>query len=73
MIPRDKHILDAFSTMTANLNAVVKELQTESPDMKFVAYQMAYTVSVLNDYIPIIFDKNTQAKIVPLRVVRSEE
>ena len=69
MIPRDKHILDALQTMTANLKAAVEELQTESPDLKFVEFQLEYTVRVLLDYMPVIFDKDAQAKIIPLRIV----
>jgi len=69
MIPRDKHILDALQTMTANLKAAVEELQTESPDLKFVEWQLEYTVRVLLDYMPVIFDKDAQAKIIPLRIV----
>lgn len=69
MIPRDKHILDALQTMTANLKAAVEELQTESPDLKFVEWQLEYTVRVLLDYMPVIFDKDSQAKIIPLRIV----
>ena len=69
MIPRDKHILDALQTMTANLKAAVEELQTESPDLKFVEFQLEYTVRVLLDYMPVIFDKDAQAKVIPLRIV----